>query len=242
MPTVRITRRIVDPVTFCESVDLEFLPRGLEDSILDEAIGMAYNFPPHKSKREEHYHSPSQSPVPDSSVPALQQCSDEESSAERELEELSASDFSSSSSKDDESSAERELEALPDSELSSSEEEELPTNLLARPPSPPIPGSPVGKSPRRSPRLRKKLSIMESSQNTVDDDASINPEEDLGGFKPPKDDGKKQARFADEVDINQFSRFGASLFDDLYYASNDLAEFRYAAFMEEAGLDIADYD
>jgi hypothetical protein len=218
MPTVRITRRIVDPITFCESVDLEFLPRGLEDSILDEAIGMAYNFPPHKSKREEHYHSPSQSPVPDSSVPALQQCSDEESSAERELE------------------------ALPDSELSSSEEEELPTNLLARPPSPPIPGSPVGKSPRRSPRLRKKLSIMESSQNTVDDDASINPEEDLGGFKPPKDDGKKQVRFADEVDINQFSRFGASLFDDLYYASNDLAEFRYAAFMEEAGLDIADYD
>jgi hypothetical protein len=221
MPSVRITRRIVDPITFCESVALEFLPRGIEDSILDATIGMAYTLPP--------------------------------------------------------------------SELSSLKDEELlvATNLVARPPSPPIPASPGGKSPRKSPRQRRKVTIMESSQDTMgsrslnddtspagkrsprksprkgkkvtimdiskedtttldlslDDDASINSEEDLGGYKPPADDVKSRGvRFADEVDINDYSRFRASVFDDLFYASTDLAEFRYEAFMEEAGLDIADYD
>jgi hypothetical protein len=213
---------------------LEFVPRGLEDSILDETIGMLHTVPPHKPKLEQRHHSPPPSPVPDSSVPAFQQSSDEEESLlERELKELSAS------------------------ELSSSEDEELPNNLVARPPSPPIPASPAGKSPRRSPRQRKKVSLenlqkhsltksMKNPQNTpdlsLDDDVSINSEEYLGGFKPPLHDGKNHVRFADEVDVNQFSRLGASLYDELFYASLDLAEFRYEAFMEEAGLDIADYD
>ena len=87
---------------------------------------------------------------------------------------------------------------------------------------------------------------MERFQNTpdlsLDDDVSLNPEEDLGGFKPPLDDGKKHVRFADEIDVKQFSRLGISVFDDMFYASQDLAEFRYEAFMEEAGLDMADYD
>jgi hypothetical protein len=245
MPSVRITRRIVDPITFSESVGLEFVPRGIEDSILDETIGMTYALPPHKSALEEGYHSPPPSPVPDSSVPALQQLSDEDFSPESDVEVLSASDFSSSSSED---------------------EEELPSKLVARPPSPPIPASPDGKSPRKSPRrspsprrpmkvLLKNLqqnslaNIMESFQKTpdlsLDDDASLNFEQDLLGgdrFKPPLDDGKKHVRFADEIDVKQFSRSGASVFDDLYYASQDLAEFRYAAFMEDAGLDIAEYD
>jgi hypothetical protein len=88
--------------------------------------------------------------------------------------------------------------------------------------------------------------IMESFRNTpdlnLDDDVSLNPEEDLGGFKPSPDDGKQHVRFADEIDVKQFSRLGASHFDDMFYASQDLAEFRYEAFMEDAGLDMADYD
>jgi hypothetical protein len=87
--------------------------------------------------------------------------------------------------------------------------------------------------------------------SSFDGDVSMNFEDaDLGGFHPDADndadaaaaDGKRHVRFADEVDVNQFSRLGASTFDAMFYASHDLAEFRYEAFMEEAGLEIADYD
>jgi hypothetical protein len=251
---------------------LEFLPRGIEDSILDKTIGMTYSLSSYHETTLQ-YHSPPPSPVPDSSGQALRQCSDEESSAERELEELSASDFSSSSSdeessaereleelsdsdfsscssKDEESSAERELEELSASDFSSSsskDEEELPSKPVVRPPSPPILASPDGKSPRgslfrrKTSNQRKKVSIMETFH---DSDASLDFKEDLVGFKSPLRDisNKRNVRFADEIDVNQFSRMGASVFDDLYYASDDLAEFRYEAFMEEAGLDIADFD
>jgi hypothetical protein len=87
--------------------------------------------------------------------------------------------------------------------------------------------------------------MMENPQETLDssldDDASIHSYEDLGGVKGDAG-GKSRVRFADEVDVNQFSRLGASHFDDMFYASQDLAEFRYEAFMEDAGLDMADYD
>jgi hypothetical protein len=70
----------------------------------------------------------------------------------------------------------------------------------------------------------------------------MNSDEYLGGVQQPLDDGKKHVRFADEIDVKQYSKSGASVFDDLFYASHDLAEFRYEAFMEEAGLDMAEYD
>jgi hypothetical protein len=53
---------------------------------------------------------------------------------------------------------------------------------------------------------------------------------------------KKGVRFADEVELNEISRLRNSMLDDMFYASEDLANFRYEAFMEEAGLDIADFD
>jgi hypothetical protein len=56
---------------------------------------------------------------------------------------------------------------------------------------------------------------------------------------------KKGVRFADEVDLNEVfevSRFRNSMLEDMFYGSEDLANFRYEAFMEEAGLDIAEYD
>jgi hypothetical protein len=53
---------------------------------------------------------------------------------------------------------------------------------------------------------------------------------------------KKTVQFADEAELNEISFLRKSLLGDLFYGSEDLAEFRYEAFMEEAGLDIMDFD
>jgi hypothetical protein len=49
-------------------------------------------------------------------------------------------------------------------------------------------------------------------------------------------------QFADEVELNEISKLQASALNDLFYGSEDLAEFRYEAFMEEAGLDPSQFD
>ena len=70
---------------------------------------------------------------------------------------------------------------------------------------------------------------MESPQDTLDlsldVDAFIHSDGDLDGFKSPLSDDKNRVRFADEVDVNQFSQLGNSVVDDLFYASQDLAKF-----------------
>jgi hypothetical protein len=108
--------RTVDPTAFSESVDFEFLPRGVEDAILDERIGAFCRLhetfittvssksglfrtsvthtlsPHHETTLQCHFHSPLLSPAdPNSSMPALQQSLDEESFAVRKLEESSPS-------------------------------------------------------------------------------------------------------------------------------------------------------
>ena len=79
---------------------------------------------------------------------------------------------------------------------------------------------------------------------SLDDDASIYSNGDLGRIKSPLGDRNNRIGFlADEVDdINQLSQLGNSVFDDIFYASQDLAEFRYDAFIKEAGLHITDLD
>jgi hypothetical protein len=52
----------------------------------------------------------------------------------------------------------------------------------------------------------------------------------------------RSVRFQDEIEENEISRLRQSMIAELFYASEDLAEFRYEAFMEDAGLDIADFD
>jgi len=52
---------------------------------------------------------------------------------------------------------------------------------------------------------------------------------------------KKLVRFQDEVEENEISKLRRSMLDDLFYASDELANFRYEAFMEEAGLDVNEF-
>lgn len=52
---------------------------------------------------------------------------------------------------------------------------------------------------------------------------------------------KRGVRFEEHVDFKDISRLGKSAIDDLFYNSADLADFRQEAFLEECGLDPAEY-
>jgi hypothetical protein len=49
-------------------------------------------------------------------------------------------------------------------------------------------------------------------------------------------------RFNDEMDVNQFSKLGNSVLNEIFYASDEIAEFRYHKHMEDCGLDPEDFD
>ena len=191
MTAIKITKRIVDPITFSERVSLEFIPR-LEDYILDETIGNSYKPP---------------NPKPFQAAP-------------------------------------------PNSEQITKTANIVPQGVQTG-------GlmSPRRMSPKVSPRMRKsspiKVSMKSLSKKSL---AQIlehkEPEND--GSITDLSSGEKSIqvenfvgtgiRFADDVEVNEISRLRDSIITDMFYGSEDLAEFRYEAFMEEAGLDIADYD
>ena len=52
----------------------------------------------------------------------------------------------------------------------------------------------------------------------------------------------KGVRFSDEVELTEISRMRNSVIAEIFWGSDELANFRYEAFMEAAGLDIEDFD
>jgi predicted P-loop ATPase len=52
---------------------------------------------------------------------------------------------------------------------------------------------------------------------------------------------KGSIQFADDVEVNEISRLRNSSIDFCFYSEESLSNFRYEAFMEDAGLDPADY-
>jgi hypothetical protein len=53
---------------------------------------------------------------------------------------------------------------------------------------------------------------------------------------------RRGIRFSDEIDTKQISFLHKSAIEDLFYHSEDFADFRYKAFMEDCGLDPNDFD
>jgi hypothetical protein len=51
----------------------------------------------------------------------------------------------------------------------------------------------------------------------------------------------KGIQFADDVEVNEISRLRDSAIDFCFYSEESLSNFRYEAFMEDAGLDPSDY-
>jgi hypothetical protein len=79
-------------------------------------------------------------------------------------------------------------------------------------------------------------SFLEGSQTSLndDDEKSLTLEQ----VAP----GEKKLRFKEGHDAKEIPRLTDSMYDDLFYMSDELANFRYEAFMEEAGLDINEFD
>mmetsp|Transcript_3523 Transcript_3523/g.5617 ORF Transcript_3523/g.5617 Transcript_3523/m.5617 type:complete len:208 (-) Transcript_3523:980-1603(-) len=132
-----------------------------------------------------------------------------------------------------------------------------------RPPTPPKARDKDANSPRRtdedsnkllvSPRSRKnkKLELpmskisedLESSESSLS--SNLSNVLKVTAVRSPvasnKNGVKKLVRFQDEVEENEISKLRRSMLDDLFYASDELANFRYEAFMEEAGLDVNEF-
>jgi hypothetical protein len=53
---------------------------------------------------------------------------------------------------------------------------------------------------------------------------------------------KRSVRFSDEIETKEISPLPNSAIENLFYASEDFANFRYEAFMEACGLDPNEYD
>jgi hypothetical protein len=49
-------------------------------------------------------------------------------------------------------------------------------------------------------------------------------------------------KFADNVEVNEIARMRESATDLCFYSENSISNFRYEAFMEDCGLDPADFD
>jgi hypothetical protein len=52
---------------------------------------------------------------------------------------------------------------------------------------------------------------------------------------------EKKLRFKEGHSVFEIPRLNDSMYDDCFYTDDELADFRYAAFLEEAGLDLEEY-
>ena len=98
--------------------------------------------------------------------------------------------------------------------------------------------------------LKEKKKIRNSSSKKEADAAVKNEdnndlEDDLGASLNLEDIGTvvtKQLRFRDGDSERYISQeLTNSMYDDLFWTSEELADFRYEAFLEEAGLDVNEY-
>jgi hypothetical protein len=221
MTFISIKRWITDPITFQETVELRYFPH-LEDTMLDEQL--TANLSAFAAPRYRSLASSSSS-----------------SSTKRETQEDSSAPAS-------------------------------PTTIDTpyRPPTPPKTRNKSVNSPRKtlctnvkdlvSPRGRRNKKL-ELSLSRILEDSPKGGKEDVSESSSISDLShvlsavikspglnkrlatiNRTVRFQDEVEENEISRLRQSMIAELFYASEDLAEFRYEAFMEEAGLDIADFD
>jgi hypothetical protein len=202
---MKVTRRVVDPITFVERVSVECFPR-TEDYVLDAQLGSSMSYLPRtRASSTTRLH------VQENSL---------------------ASEF--------------------------------------RPPTPPKergednPPRDLSLSPAAKRNLLKKVGGDSRSRVTKKPDISqlpllsqIGENEEVGEgsmtelslqlksshlLSPTTETTKKYVRFADEHELNYFTPMRKSVIAEIFWASSDLANFRYEAFMEEAGLDIEDYD
>ena len=201
MFSMKVTRRMVDPITFVERVNIECIPR-MEDSLLDDQLGcsMAY-FPPASSTplkaRKESSPANFRPPTPPRGPGEANSPRNPSASpvATRRLMKLAGSTKASLAKKAD-------ISILPFSS-----------------------------------QTGEKKGIGEGSMSDISVQLTS-----LRIMQKQEENRLKCVRFADEHDLNIISPMRNSVIAEIFWASDDLANFRYEAFMEKAGLDVSDFD
>lgn len=220
MPAMRITRRIVDPITFVERVGVEFIPR-LEDSVLDDQLAGSMS-----------YLAPKELSIPPPPPPAP--FSPDEYRPPTPPKQRGKSGQNPNSPR---SSIQGPVDNQRVARRSS------PGGLLASPGGTLF--SPSGRAKRKSiqPSLVQIGEDEQLSEGSLTDMSALQTSlSKLEETVENKKDIVKSVRFADEVQMNEISRLRNSMLEDMFWGSEDIANFRYAAFMEEAGLDMAEFD
>jgi hypothetical protein len=88
-------------------------------------------------------------------------------------------------------------------------------------------------------RAKQKLVIKEDSREDLEDE-----DDDINSLTMEELEEsviEKKLRFKDGHEVFEISYPTNSMYDDLYWAEDELADFRHVAFLEEAGLDIDEY-
>lgn len=206
---MKITRRMVDPITFVERVGVEFIPR-LEDSVLDDQLAESMSYIAPKTSLR-----PPAPPPVDPSTPAS---------------------FRPPTPPKSRGKGDNNPRARVSSQSPGGPKKRLSASNMAA-----LLNSSGGSlvSPRRSRKslaqIGEDLELSETSLSDLSGLQGLNGKEEQAQLE-------KQVRFEDEVQLNEISKLRRSMLEDMFYASEDLANFRYEAFMEELGLDMDEFD
>ena len=233
MTKTKINRRMVDPITFQERISVQYSPH-LEDNIVDESMSYApprtkLIYRPQVPPLVNTTNSATLSPLPPPPPPPPPPESPPPHSSDDDGDDASVTRSTS--------------------------------NEQYRPPTPPKARDASANSPRNTSKksiierlspLRKNKKL-EMSLSKITEDMSLGSDSSMSveaiaaalqkspvrsspttnnKLKPSVGmKGKKLVRFADEVEENEISRLRNSMIAELFYASEDLANFRYEVCM-----------
>ena len=202
MPEMKITRRIIDPITFVERVGIEFIPR-IEDSVIDDQLAGSMSYAVPKSL-------PRAPPPPSSSSEVVRPPTPPKQRG-------------------------KENPNQPRGVPSPAGHRKGKTNGLGSM------LSPRSRANRKSLTLSQIGEHHEMSESSMSDLSALQPSLNRSEHKKEKKPVEKCLRFSDEVELNEISRLRNSVIAEIFWASDEIANFRYEAFMEEAGLDIEEF-
>jgi hypothetical protein len=96
---------------------------------------------------------------------------------------------------------------------------------------------PISKEKRKKEleRFRKSFKMEEDAMTNIKSCLMVRKE-------AGEVDSVRWRKSTEIVEMMRFSKVRASCWDDCYYTEDELADFKYEAFMEECGLDPSDFD
>lgn len=225
MTAMKITRRIIDPITFVERVGIEFIPR-IEDSALDDQLAGSMSYAPPKSgslRTQPPPPPPSDSSPPPPVAPDAIRPPTPPKQRGKLNPNSPRNSITSPGSKKPKIKSSMKLSTHFSSQQGRSKRASVTLAQIGEE------RADYNEEEDASEGSMSHLSALQTSVTKVE----------AAEFKAKTI--TKTVRFTDEVEMKEISRLRNSVIAEMFWASEDLANFRYEAFMEEAGLDINEF-